>query len=271
MAATYFWPNQSHASLGPSCAVADVRDGGDDWSSSQVSHGLREPGRLFGLAAETARRVRRGVGIYGTNGADNAAADALLLSKPWAAGPCPVDASGRTWLGSEGAAAVSRSSRGARCVGRIAAWETRMWIPANRPGARPLLAAAAAGIRRKTAGTRRRSPRTATAVPGRERAGGRPLAEGHAAGPVELARPGKVANVSLSRFIDEIAAARRRRSRIQAQPPQDPRAIEALEPRRDAFGWQPRPSPNPRASGAPCSSGAARLHHYKQPRTTRDS
>ena len=24
---TYYWPNQSHASLGPSCAVADVRDG----------------------------------------------------------------------------------------------------------------------------------------------------------------------------------------------------------------------------------------------------
>ena len=37
------WPNQSHGSLGPSCAIADVREGGATvWSSSQGPHALRQ-------------------------------------------------------------------------------------------------------------------------------------------------------------------------------------------------------------------------------------
>ena len=42
LSATYFWPCQSHASLGPSSAVADIKgDGGTLWTSSQVTYGLR--------------------------------------------------------------------------------------------------------------------------------------------------------------------------------------------------------------------------------------
>src|SRR5262249_10999730 len=37
--ATYFWPMQSHASMGPSCAVADVReDAATIWTASQATH-----------------------------------------------------------------------------------------------------------------------------------------------------------------------------------------------------------------------------------------
>ena len=40
---TYYWPNQSHASLGPSCAVADVKqDSATVWSSTQSPHGTRQ-------------------------------------------------------------------------------------------------------------------------------------------------------------------------------------------------------------------------------------
>ena len=40
--ATYYWPMQSHASLGPSCAVADVRaDQATVWTASQGTHGNR--------------------------------------------------------------------------------------------------------------------------------------------------------------------------------------------------------------------------------------
>src|SRR5215831_2133970 len=43
ISAEYFWPMQSHASLGPSCAVADVRDGrATIWSASQATHKFRE-------------------------------------------------------------------------------------------------------------------------------------------------------------------------------------------------------------------------------------
>src|ERR1019366_6133828 len=42
LSATYFWPFQSHASMSPSCTVADVRDTGTSlWSSTQNAFGLR--------------------------------------------------------------------------------------------------------------------------------------------------------------------------------------------------------------------------------------
>ena len=59
MAASYFWPCQSHASLAPSCAVADVRgDAVTVWTSSQVTYGLRATiARVFGLVPEKMRVV----------------------------------------------------------------------------------------------------------------------------------------------------------------------------------------------------------------------
>src|ERR1700693_4716044 len=49
--ASYQWPCQSHASLGPSCAVADVRTGNATvWSSTQGTHGLRASlSKIFGI------------------------------------------------------------------------------------------------------------------------------------------------------------------------------------------------------------------------------
>ena len=42
LAATYFWPMQSHASMGPSCAAADVSaEGATVWTASQGTHGNR--------------------------------------------------------------------------------------------------------------------------------------------------------------------------------------------------------------------------------------
>ena len=43
ISAEFYWPMQSHASMGPSCAVADVRDGkATIWSASQATHRFRE-------------------------------------------------------------------------------------------------------------------------------------------------------------------------------------------------------------------------------------
>ena len=85
LSATYFWPFQSHASLGPSCAVADVRADGSAtvWCASQGIHGLRTNlAKVFGLPPEKMRVIfLDGSGSYGTNGGDHVAADALLLSK----------------------------------------------------------------------------------------------------------------------------------------------------------------------------------------------
>ena len=51
-------------------------------------------------------------------------------------------------MGSEGPATAPRpeGQPGADAAGRVVAWDTQMWLPANRRGARILLAAQSAGI-----------------------------------------------------------------------------------------------------------------------------
>jgi nicotinate dehydrogenase subunit B len=82
-----------------------------------------------------------------------------------------------------------------------------------------------------------------------------------------LRAPGKIANVfAVESFTDEIAAAGGfdplafRLARLS-----DPRAIEALTRTARAFGWQPRPSPNPLAkSGTELVGRGLSYMRYKQ-------
>ncbi|HTX53014.1 MAG TPA: molybdopterin cofactor-binding domain-containing protein, partial [Candidatus Baltobacteraceae bacterium] len=82
--ATYGWPIQSHASMGPSCAIADVRaDQATIWTGSQATHRFRPAfANILGLASEKVRLIYLdGSGCFGMNGHEDAAADAALLSK----------------------------------------------------------------------------------------------------------------------------------------------------------------------------------------------
>ena len=83
--ASYFWwPFQSHASLAPCCAIADVRDDGTtvlvvDAGDARAAQQSDEA--LFGLPAGKTRVIfLPGAGSYGGNGNDDAAADAVLIS-----------------------------------------------------------------------------------------------------------------------------------------------------------------------------------------------
>lgn len=81
---TYIWPYQMHASIGPSCAVADVRaDGITVWSGSQSPYLLRtDLALLADLPEERVEVIRlEAAGCYGRNCADDVSADALLLSR----------------------------------------------------------------------------------------------------------------------------------------------------------------------------------------------
>ncbi|BAF88799.1 pyrroloquinoline-quinone aldehyde dehydrogenase [Azorhizobium caulinodans ORS 571] len=81
---TYVWPYQMHASIGPSCAVTDVRpEGTTVWSGTQNPYPLRaDIALLLGLPEETIEIVRfEAAGCYGRNCADDVAADAALLSR----------------------------------------------------------------------------------------------------------------------------------------------------------------------------------------------
>jgi nicotinate dehydrogenase subunit B len=84
MQRTYVWPYQMHASIGPSCAVADHRDGRIRvWSGTQNPHVLRSDLALLIERPETEIEVIRleAAGCYGRNCADDVSADALLLSR----------------------------------------------------------------------------------------------------------------------------------------------------------------------------------------------
>jgi nicotinate dehydrogenase subunit B len=84
MPRTYVWPYQMHASIGPSCAVADYQDGAIRvWSGTQNPHILRTDLALLIERPEAEIDVVRmeAAGCYGRNCADDVTADALLLSR----------------------------------------------------------------------------------------------------------------------------------------------------------------------------------------------
>lgn len=84
ISAEYEWPLQSHASMGPACAVADVRsDSATVWTGSQKPHAVRDGvAKLLGLPAEAVRAIWvPGPGSYGRNDAGDAGQDAAWLSK----------------------------------------------------------------------------------------------------------------------------------------------------------------------------------------------
>jgi nicotinate dehydrogenase subunit B len=81
---TYLWPYQMHASIGPSCAVAEFRD--DQvrvWSGTQNPHLLRGDLALLLQRPESEIEIIRmeAAGCYGRNCADDVCADAVLLSR----------------------------------------------------------------------------------------------------------------------------------------------------------------------------------------------
>ncbi len=84
MRRTYVWPYQMHGSIGPSCAVAALDEGGlTVWSGTQNPHLLRgDLARLLDLPEAAVSVVRHeAAGCYGRNCADDVTADAALLAR----------------------------------------------------------------------------------------------------------------------------------------------------------------------------------------------
>src|SRR5690349_7444013 len=84
IAAEYEWPFQSHASMGPACAVVDIK--GDQvtvWTGSQKPHFTRDGvAKILGLAPDKVHGIWIiGPGSYGRNDAGDVAMDAALLAK----------------------------------------------------------------------------------------------------------------------------------------------------------------------------------------------
>ena len=138
--ARYTWPFQMHASIGASCAVADVRsDSATIWSSTQGAHTLKNAlAQLLGVVPDGVHVIwTEGSGCYGHNGSDDAAADAALLSQ--AVGkPVRIQWSRADEHGWEpkGVAMVMNVAAGLDASGKIVGWDYAVWTPthSSRPG-----------------------------------------------------------------------------------------------------------------------------------------
>ena len=246
LASTFYWPVQSHASLGPSAAVADVRDGqATVWSASQATHRLRRIcARILALPEDKVRVVYLdGAGCYGMNGHDDASVDAAMISKALGR-PVRVqwtredehgwDPKGPPQLlALEGALGADR---------RIAAWRTEMWIPkatANLPNI-PLLGPEAAGIAQPqglSTGLIMQNGDPPYAVPNLEVVvhwlKDSPLR------PSNIRAPGKIANsFAVESFVDELATkAGRDPLAFRLEGLADPRGIEVIRRAAALIGW----------------------------------
>ena len=138
--ATYHHPYQMHASMGSSCAVADVQgDKATIWSATQSAFPTRNTSAmLLGLKQENVRVVYvRGAGCYGINGADTVSYDAALLSQ--AVGrPVRVQLSRKDEMAWEnyGNAFVIDQRVALDASGNISVWDYEAWSAARggRPG-----------------------------------------------------------------------------------------------------------------------------------------
>ena len=82
--ATYDFPLNTHGSIGPSCAVADFKDGQlTVWTPAQGPHLQRlQLATMLQLAPEKVRCIYvEGAGCYGRNGADDCSSEAALIAK----------------------------------------------------------------------------------------------------------------------------------------------------------------------------------------------
>ena len=276
ISATYVWPIQSHGSIGPSCAVADVRaDGATVWTASQASHRMVSScAAALDLPRDKVRAIYLdGAGCYGMNGHDDATVEAAMLSQ--AVGrPVRVQWSREDELGwdPKGPPQLLELRGTLAADGRIDAWETEMWLPRATANLEwvPLLSPLAAGLKQpvgQSTGlvTQNGDPSypAAAVKVSVHWLGAAPLR------PSNIRAPGKVANCfAVESFVDELAA------RAKADPLQfrlrdlaNPRGREVLERTARLMAWAARPSPAP-ASGARIASGRGIAYiHYKHNET----
>jgi len=274
LAATYEFGIHTHGSIGPSCAIADWRDGKlTVWTASQATHWLRRDlSATFGIPLAGIHVMYfDGAGCYGRNGHEDAAADAALLSRE-VGRPVRVQ-----WMRHDehgwdpkGPPTLVDLKAGLDGSGRVIAWQSEFWIPKATITQSPtIIAAELAGL-----------PKKEDINPGNVFQNSAPpytFANAHAVchrlettpfRPSWIRTPGRMQNTYANEaFMDELAAA------AGADPVEfrlrhlnDPRGVEVLQAAVKRAGWQPRPSPKPSSSQVATGRGVTYVR-YENTRT----
>ena len=262
--AEYEWPFQSHASMGPACALVEIKDGMVTcWSGTQKSHFVQQ-----GIASILEVPVEKvhvkwttGPGSYGRNDADDCAMDAAVLAK---AVNAPVRVQymrdqGTGW-DPKGPASIHRARAALDASGTVVAYEftskgfSRVDVDTN--GSKPfdVLAGQTRGVALKSGdgfGVPAESYAFAskrlaweTIPPLLDRSS--PLRSSHLRDPV-----GPQIHFASESFIDEVAAA------LNVDPIEfrlrhikDPRDLALIKAAAEKANWQTRASPRRDQSGS---------------------
>jgi nicotinate dehydrogenase subunit B len=256
--ASYDFGIHLHGSIGPSCAVAEFKDGKlISWSASQATHNLRKQlAAMMKLPLDDVRCVYlEGAGCYGRNGHEDAAADAALLAR--AVGkPVRVQWSRADEHGWEPKGPPTLIDlRASLEDGKVTGWESEFFIPQQTQNGFnvPLVAATLGGlpaddhiapgnifqnsaIPYKFANVKTVCHRLET-TPFR---------------PSWIRTPGRMQNTYANEcFIDELAAAAQAdpiEFRLRYLDPADKRGIETIERLIKLANWDKRPSPQQASS-----------------------
>jgi len=249
--ASYEFAVQTHASLGPSCAVADFKDGKLlVWSASQATHSMMD--ELAGITGVPRNAIRlvycEGSGCYGRNGHEDATADAALLAT-LVGKPVRVQ-----WMRDDETARAPKSppramdfEAGLDAQGNVIAWKGDFHIALNhiaafKPLDFPLLAATDIGQSKpgnwvgflfQNAGQPYPFPNVAVNT--------RHISEAFFRSS-HLRSPGRIENSFANEsFMDELAfAAKADPAEYRLRVLKDPRGVEALRAVLKKAGWQTR-------------------------------
>jgi nicotinate dehydrogenase subunit B len=267
LSATYDFAIHTHGSIGPSCAVAQLKDGQVTcWTASQATHNLRK--QLAASLGVPALQIRciylAGAGCYGRNGHEDAAADAVLLAR----------ATGRPvrvqWMRQDehgwdpkGAPALIDMQGAVDDHGRVSAWAGTFFYPDSTATNVTLLASDLAGLP-SDAGMNPGGVLNDTAIPYRC-ANVRTFVRRLATTPLRpswIRSPGRMQNTFANEaFLDELAAlAGKDPLDVRLESIDDQRAAEVLARVARLSGWRTRPRPDPRADVA-VGLGLAYVHY----------
>ena len=260
--AEYEWPFQSHASMGPACAVVDARpDAATVWTGTQKPHfAAIGVARLLGLKPAQVRAIWvRGAGSYGRNDAGDAAMDAAVMSQALGA-PVRVQymrADGTGW-DPKGPASIHRARAGLDSGGRVVGYRfdsrgfSRTDIATIESDPAHSLAGQSMGMK-LTPTQEFGVPTEPYQFPAQLRAWetipalfdrASPLRSSHLRDPV-----GPQLGFASESFIDELAhAAGADAVAFRLAHLRDPRAIAVIRACADRFGWQPRVAGSQRAA-----------------------
>jgi nicotinate dehydrogenase subunit B len=262
LSATYEFPIHTHGSIGPSCAIAEIRDGKlTCWSASQIAHALRKQlAAMVRMPVEDARCIYlEGSGCYGRNGHEDAAADAALLAR--AVGkPVRVQWSRQDEHGwdPKGPPTLIDLRGALDADGNVVAWDSEYFIPEGAARNVPLVAAELAGLPHETImspGNIIQNSALPYAFPNIRttchRLANTPFR------PSWIRTPGRMQNTYANEaFVDELAAAAGADPlAFRLRVLKDARGIELLNRLSALSKWEKRPSPAHDSGGGDVARG----------------